>query len=210
MITFDFSKRKIRGWKRRVKKIQQWKNTYLELDMAALEAYDRDYVKVWIAPFFSLQKHTLPMWYKRLVIQALTEIHASWKMQLDTLGEPYYLKLWIFEKGFMWSQVVVSVRRNLHFYDQTFEGLEPVAGLPEGLATEAAEKFVWHKGFSVSVRYESELQEDAQEGFYSEAETQAIRDSAYLVEKKETEILYFMKEDVVWVGEPKTIDVQKH
>ncbi|MGL4697921.1 hypothetical protein [Enterococcus larvae] len=200
MITFDLRKRKIRGWKRRAKKIERWKNAYMELDKKALAAYDRDYVKVWIAPFFSLQKHTLPFWYKRLVIEALLEIYASWKQTMDTFDEPYYLKVWVFEKDFMSSQVVVSARSYLHFYDQTFEGLKPVGALPDGMMVEAAKGLDWEQGVDVAAWFERELQEDLQSELYSQEEIQAIRESAYRVTEYNEDLIYLIKNDTVWVG----------
>ncbi|MBL1224120.1 hypothetical protein [Enterococcus sp. BWR-S5] len=200
MIRFDFKKRKIRGWKRKVRKIEQWKNTYLELDQEALAKYNREYVKVWIAPFFSLQKHTIPLWYKRLVIQALLDIYSSWQQQLVKLDEPYYLKVWIFEKDFMWSQVVVSVRSALHFYDETFEELTPVSSLPNEFAVEAAKLLEWKKGFTAVTWFEGEMQEDIRDGLYTEEEIQAIKDSAYKVQEYKGEAMYLVKDDIVWVG----------
>lgn len=201
MISFDFRKRKIRGWKRRVKKIERWKQAYLALDREALAKYNRDYVKVWIAPFFSLQVYTLPFWYKRLVIQALLEIYASWKQTLDEGDESYYLKIWVFEKDIMRSQVMVSVGELLHFYDQSFEELTPVDGLPTRLAIETAEELNWDQGFTVDAWYEGEMQEEIKDGLYTEEEIQAIKDSAYSVQEYKGEPVYLVKDGIVWVGE---------
>ncbi len=55
----DMSKKKIRVYKRRVKQIEVWKQRNLSLNEEMLEVMSRDYVKVWIYPFYSLSEYTL-------------------------------------------------------------------------------------------------------------------------------------------------------
>jgi len=50
------NKKKIRGWKRRIKSIETWKQRHIHLDIAQLEQYHRDYVKLWISPWYRLTK----------------------------------------------------------------------------------------------------------------------------------------------------------
>jgi hypothetical protein len=69
------------------------------LDLHHLKEYHRDYVKIWIHPFSSLQPIKPPIWYQRLV--------------LNSLIEPYYLKIWLFIPNFMSSQVVVYFHNEL-------------------------------------------------------------------------------------------------
>lgn len=54
------------------------------------------------------------------VLGALLDIYDCWKKQLDKTGQPYYLKLWLFEPRFLQSQVVCATQDSLHFYDHTF------------------------------------------------------------------------------------------
>lgn len=42
----DFRRQKIRGLKKRVKEIDQWKTSNMSLDLELLEEYSRDYVKL--------------------------------------------------------------------------------------------------------------------------------------------------------------------
>ncbi|MDT2683328.1 hypothetical protein [Enterococcus gallinarum] len=68
----DFRRQKIRGWKRRVKEIDQWKTSNMSLDFGLLEEYSRAYVKLGSLSFYSLfRKYDLPPWYKRFIIQEL-------------------------------------------------------------------------------------------------------------------------------------------
>ncbi len=118
-------KRKIRGHKRRWSDIENWieNNKYLDIDY--LKDYKRDYAKIRVHPWSSIsptnsiipepKKET-----KRKIVNGLIEIYDSWKLALDKLGEPYYLKLWIFDQRFSNSQVVCAIEEEIDFYKDTF------------------------------------------------------------------------------------------
>lgn len=198
----DFSRQKIRGWKRRVRDIERWKAYNLPLDWSLLEKYDRDYVKLGSLSFYSLfRKYSLPTWYKRLIIQALIEVHDSWKQELEKLGEPYYLKVWIFEQDILYSQVVASYREMLHFYDSTFVKIEKVDSLPEEFTTKNTGNLSWHKGFDTISWSEADLLEYITADFYTAEEVQLIKDSAYAISKYSGDTFYIQKTGVVWLGE---------
>lgn len=54
------------------------------------------------------------------MLNALLDIYEDWKRQLDKLGQPYYLKLWLFEPRFSQSQVVCAIGNSLEYYETTF------------------------------------------------------------------------------------------
>ncbi len=60
----DKSKKKIRGYKRRVKQIEEWKQKNLLVNEEMLKTMSRDYVKVWIYPFYSLSNYSVSNGYK--------------------------------------------------------------------------------------------------------------------------------------------------
>lgn len=57
---------------------------------------------------------------KRLVLASLLDIFDSWEKQLNELGQPYYLRIWLFEPRFAQSQVVCAIGSRLHWYDHAF------------------------------------------------------------------------------------------
>ena len=57
---------------------------------------------------------------KHALLHALLEIYKQWKIQLDQIGQPYYLSIWLFEPRFAQSQVVCAVGNALLFYDNAF------------------------------------------------------------------------------------------
>ena len=143
----------------------------------------------------------MPPWYKRLIIQALIDAYDSWKRELDKLREPYYLKIWIFEKEILKSQVVASYRGMLDFYNNTFIEIEKVESLPEELTIKNLSNLSWCKGFDVIVWSEVEMLEDINDGFYTIEEFQMIKESAYSFSKSSDDTLYLLKNGVVWLGE---------
>ena len=118
--------KKIRGEKKRLRDIENWVVTNKNLDLAYLKERHRDYVKFWVNPFYRLNltnsRYMKPsgIYFESMVL-GLIEIYQSWKQSLDMLNEPYYLKIWLFQKEPERSQVVCAIRDCLHFYDTTFE-----------------------------------------------------------------------------------------
>lgn len=54
------------------------------------------------------------------MLKGLLDIYEDWKTQLDTLGQAYYLKVWLCEPRFSHSQVVCAIGQCLEFYNNTF------------------------------------------------------------------------------------------
>ncbi len=117
--------KKIRGHKRLWKAIDQWKNENLPLDLETLKVRERDYTKIYVHPYSSISMLTsvFPqpkgVTRKRIII-GLFEIYEQWELQLKSLNEPYYLKIWLYEPRFSNSQVVCAIGNCLQFYDNTF------------------------------------------------------------------------------------------
>lgn len=73
---FYFSKKKkIRGWKRHKRKIERWKQNAINLDMDYLRNYQRQYEKLWIHPFYKLERRNPPNWYQSLLLDAMIEVY---------------------------------------------------------------------------------------------------------------------------------------
>lgn len=118
--------KKIRGEKRRIRHIQNWIQQNLQLDMDNLKKQHSDYVKFNVDPWnrLSLINSVYPQpegIYKQFLIKGLSQIYFAWKAQLDQLEQPYYLKIWLFEKDLKRSQVVCAIGEKLDFYQHTFQ-----------------------------------------------------------------------------------------
>ncbi len=119
--------KKIRGHNRRHKQIDNWRLDNLSLDLTdyLLNERDRYYAKIRVHPWsgHSLTNSITPQptgKTKQKILNGLLDIYEDWKTQLDKLGQPYYLKIWLFEPRFSQSQVVCAIGDNVDFYENTF------------------------------------------------------------------------------------------
>lgn len=120
-------KKKIRGHKRRWKGIDSWRLYHLDLNLTdhLLNERDRYYAKIRIHPWsgLSLSNSKTPepiRKTKQKILKGLLDIYEDWKSQLDKLGQPYYLKIWLFEPRFSQSQVVCAIGDSVDFYENVF------------------------------------------------------------------------------------------
>ena len=60
------------------------------------------------------------MWYRRLLLAALIEIHARWHALLAPLGIPFILRVWLMHPRFHSSQVVVAIGTKMEYYANLF------------------------------------------------------------------------------------------
>jgi hypothetical protein len=119
--------KKIRGHKRRWKDIENWRLENLDLNLTdyLLNERDRYYAKIIVHPWtgLALTNSITPEptgKTKEKMLNGLLDIYEDWKSQLDKLGQPYYLKVWLFDPRFSQSQVVCAIGDNVDFYENTF------------------------------------------------------------------------------------------
>lgn len=201
------NKKKIRGWKRKVKRIEEWKQRFRELDMEELSRTHRDYVKLWIDPFYGLTRRNPPLWYSRLLLQAMVDMYQSWFEQMKALKEPFYLKIWLYDPHFIQSQIVVAYRECLNFYELTFDKSSDHRAFPlqrygriPGLSP-----FHWELAIETEHYWLSELHEDQRLGIKTDKEIEAITRKAYKVEavkaSADEDTVYSVRTGDVWLGE---------
>ena len=100
--------KKIRGHKAIWKDIEAWKQRYSRFNA---EYADREYVKIWVHPYsgISLLNSRIPEPRRETrsrMLGGLLDIYDSWKVELDKLGEPYYLKIWLLDENFIDNQTI--------------------------------------------------------------------------------------------------------
>jgi hypothetical protein len=114
---------KIRGHKRRQKAIEEWKSENLDVRLDLIKKYNYDYTDIVVHPWCDISIRGLPEpkgKTKQLMLNALIDIYHSWKKQLDKIGEPYYLKIWLYEPRFSKSQVVCGIEDRIDWYENIF------------------------------------------------------------------------------------------
>ena len=117
---------KVRGHKKRHFQIENWRLKNLKLSEEIIEKYHYDYIKIIVHPWcdLTLGKSYIPepkSKTKLLILNGLIDIYNSWKTQMDKIGKPYYLKIWIFEPRFTKSQVVCAIDERIEYYVNHFQ-----------------------------------------------------------------------------------------
>jgi len=165
---FYFSKKKkIRGWKRHKRKIERWKQNAINLDMDYLRNYQRQYEKLWIHPFYKLERRNPPNWYKSLLLDAMIEVYLEWHQKMKKEEEDFYLKLWLYDPHFINSQIVVAYRNCLDFYDKTFKRRQENKEFPFDKfhsLRDKLEQFEWDLHIESDYYDENDLNEWLEEG----------------------------------------------
>lgn len=120
-------RKKIKGHNRRHRQIEKWRLENCSLDLASFLKETRNYyyAKIMISPWYDLSgiKSAIPQPNKKTrqkMLNGLLNIYDNWKSQLGTIGQPYYLKIWLFEPRFAKSQVVCAIGNRINFYEHTF------------------------------------------------------------------------------------------
>jgi len=120
--------KKVRGGQRRLRAIKYWVENNTELNINALQEYQREYVKFWLNPWSNLVLNNgykpLNGKLKQAFFDGLYTIFNQWYTQLKALEEPYYLCIWLFEDRVERSQVVCAIGDKIEFYNNTFFKLE--------------------------------------------------------------------------------------
>lgn len=204
---YHSKKKKIRGWKRHKKKIQRWRQNVIDLDMDYIREHQRDYVKLWIHPFYKLVRTNPPNWYNRLLLNEMIDVYLSWYEKIEKESDDFYLKIWLYEPDFISSQIVVSYKDCINTYNDTFDKSTNTKSFPDHKFESLKDKlalFDWEAHIDADKYWESELKEDIELGFRTEAELNKIRNKSYKTEKIKLsygeDILYKVNVGDVWVG----------
>lgn len=121
------NRKKVRGWKRRLRELERFRLAHRVLDVDALRRDEPAYVKLWLDPWSRLVPRDPPVWFRRRVLAAFLDVLHAWHRALEATGEPYYLRLWLFDPRFHRTQVVAAMGDRIAWYETMFA---PAAGAP--------------------------------------------------------------------------------
>ncbi len=104
---YPSNKKKIRGWKRRIRQIDIWgkyiKDPYLK---HFNKAGDYTYERCIINPFYKLDKRHPPLWFYKKIIAKFIAAYYQWDKTFNDLGQPYDLQIMLYDPSYIRSQVI--------------------------------------------------------------------------------------------------------
>jgi hypothetical protein len=194
-------RKKIRGWKRRIRHIDDWFENNKVANLESFETRGEDYIKIRIDPWNRLCKQVPPAWYFRLIIKKLIAIHDDWKLTYDALNKPFDLQIWLYDPNNIMSEVVCAS------VDKKGEKRENYFRKSKDSLTFPSQK--WSCYLYDLSRFTWELYDDEDFRFKNieKLEEEDIRELMSKKYKAETttingqdEIMYSKKVDHVWIG----------
>ncbi|HEU0302200.1 MAG TPA: hypothetical protein VFR37_22275 [Longimicrobium sp.] len=192
------NRKKVRGWKRRIRQLERLRLAHRELDVDALRAGYADYVQIWLDPWSRLVPRNPPYWYRRRILGAFIDIHDAWREALERLGEPYYLELWLFHPDFHRTQVVAALDPGrMEHYRTVFPPAEHAAPRPPAPYDDAAydlDRFRWRAGTEIHVLVKSLDVVDAED------EARLTREADRVEQASTGDTLYIFELGTVWQG----------
>jgi hypothetical protein len=104
MISFA-NKKKIRGWKRRIKRIETWFENYRTPNISQFDSAGEYYIKIWIDPFYRLTKRNPPLWYFRKILDKLDLMYDEWSKKFQDHSKPFDIQIWLIEKEYVRTEL---------------------------------------------------------------------------------------------------------
>lgn len=210
--------RKIRGHKRRWKEIDAWVEANRPLDLEYLKSRERDYAKIRVHPWSGISITDSEIAQpkgetKARMLLGLIDIYNEWKVRLESLDEPYYLKIWLYDPNFSRSQVVCAIGSALDFYEITFYKPDQSKTLNPALygrMTDQMADFSWeyrldefHFGpdeLGEPEEYESLKAYQGQKKWLNRIMKKPIRKTSYENGDSETVETFSLHQGTVWIG----------
>ncbi|WP_342644707.1 hypothetical protein [Mucilaginibacter sp. CSA2-8R] len=102
------AKKKIRGWKRRVRHLNRWgeqiKQPYTEYFVSNNGRHT--YERYTVSPFYNAAKRNPPLWFYKLIIAKLVTAYNAWTATFEQLGIPFDLQLWLYDPAYIRSEII--------------------------------------------------------------------------------------------------------
>ncbi|WP_420128987.1 hypothetical protein [Longimicrobium sp.] len=189
------NRKKVRGWKRRIRQLERLRLRHRELDLELLRRDRVEYVEILLDPWSRLVPRNPPYWYRRRILAAFIDIFDAWRETLERQGEPYYLALWVLEPNFHGTQVVAATGDRIEGYRTRFDFVERGSAGPVQYRDESYDlgRFQWRAGQLLDVF-------SAREDAFDEFDVADWTRTADRIEQTADDTLFTFKRGIVWLG----------
>ena len=195
------NRKKIRGWKRRIKQINAWgKHIKIPYLQYFNKAGDYTYERCFLYPFYVLEKRQPPLWFYKLMIAEFVTACSEWDKVFKALNVPYDLQIWIYDPSYMWSEIIC--RRVEKVGDRSCYAWEAAINKPFpfakfSTANSGLENLEWILADEETIIWENELEE------YNSTVEELLNEGYIKKDSGENGFYYAKKIGDLWVGRMK-------
>jgi hypothetical protein len=118
--------KKIRGHKKIQKRIQNWIEQNRSINIGDFLANKYCYTHISFEPYFNISINNSNIAEpktktRKNIVLGLQEIYNNWKIELDKLNQPYFLKIHLFEPRISKSQVICAIgKEQIEYYENFY------------------------------------------------------------------------------------------
>jgi len=206
--------KKIRGHSRIQQNIQSWVDEYADIDIKKVKEFKYQYRRVDLLPWLnqpitnSYLKEPNKL-TKQLILNGLEAIYDSWKLQLEKLNQPYYLKIWLNEPRISKSEVVCAIDRKIEEFENAFHKIEFEKNKPN-ITNQINSDFNWECAVDEDFIFESVISSSEnyiyRKEFFSDrrlikkAKNKGFRNEIVKDSNGGKDIVYFIPKGKIWIG----------
>jgi hypothetical protein len=101
-------RKKIRGWKRRVRHLDRWGELIKQpcTRYFLTERGRHTYERYTVSPFYNAVKRNPPLWFYKLMIAKFIAVYTEWQKEFDKLDVAYDLQLWLYDPSYIRSEII--------------------------------------------------------------------------------------------------------
>ncbi|RZJ98755.1 MAG: hypothetical protein EOO46_24320 [Flavobacterium sp.] len=143
---------------------------------------------------------------RNLMITGLEKIYDDWKITLDKIGEPYYLKIWLYEPRISKSQVVCAIGERIEYYNNLFYKVDDNFKSSD-FYNKLSSDFKWNAFEDANIYSEedllspSELYKNIEDYNYSINLLSKLKRRNYRLKKENDDTLFYVPKGKIWIGE---------
>ena len=194
-------RKKIRGWKRRVKQVERWGEWIRNPDLKYYDQSGFTYDRCTLSPFYMLVKRHPPLWFYKLIIEQFIIALYEWDKVFQDRGEPYDLILWLYDPAFIRSEIICykvdkAGERMRFSWDSDLDKQFPVKKFESKKYN--IELLNWELGDDQNIHFESELED---EDFSAQ---DLLKEGFIKKTQNKNEIYYAQRVGDLWMGRIKS------
>lgn len=157
------NKKKIRGWKRRLKYIDRWGESITTPSLAIFHKTGYDYERCYLPSFYKLIRRQPPLWVYKIIIGKFITAFNQWEKIFKPQNTPFDLMLWLYDPAYIQSEIICYKIEDTcepkRFYWES-QRSKPFPSQKFSSPLYDLEQFEWILGDDSDIIFQSEIEDD--------------------------------------------------